>query len=130
MRVNKRAHPRVNTWLEVSFKSSRELVTSYMSNISKGGMFIQTQEVLELGEVLALTFEVPGQEEIIGSIAGSLKNIIGGYLSFGRVHISARKNKIDSPPKSGLSIKDTSESPGQDFLWHSLHLVGPSPFSE
>jgi type IV pilus assembly protein PilZ len=65
MKVENRKHPRIDVWIEVTFKSSRELVTSYMRNISKGGVFIQTEEPLDLGTVLALTFQLPGQENLI-----------------------------------------------------------------
>ena len=65
MKIENRQHSRVDTWLEVTFQSSHELMSSYMSNVSKGGMFIQTENVLDLGQVLALTFQLPGQDNLI-----------------------------------------------------------------
>ncbi|MDF1535628.1 MAG: TIGR02266 family protein [bacterium] len=65
MKVENRKHPRVDVWIEVTFKSPMELVCSFMPNISKGGMFIQTSEPLALGTVLALAFQLPGQENLI-----------------------------------------------------------------
>lgn len=65
MKIEKRKHPRIDVWIEVTFKSSNEFVTSYMSNISKGGVYIQTEDPMDLGTVLALTFQLPGQENLI-----------------------------------------------------------------
>ncbi len=42
--TEQRAHPRVAVNIEVSFSSGSELVRSYMSNISNGGMFVEMSE--------------------------------------------------------------------------------------
>jgi uncharacterized protein (TIGR02266 family) len=65
MKVQKRQHPRIDVWLNAEFQSSKELVSCYMTNISKGGMFLQTDDPLELEAVMALTFQLPGQEHTI-----------------------------------------------------------------
>ena len=65
MKVDKRQHPRVDVWIEVTFNSPQELVTNYMPNISKGGMYIQTDNPPDLGTVMALTFQLPGQDNLI-----------------------------------------------------------------
>jgi uncharacterized protein (TIGR02266 family) len=86
MKVEQRQHPRVDIWIEVTFKSPLELISSYMSNISKGGMFIQTEDVMDLGEAIALTFQLPGQDNLIRAkgtvvwkapLGGSLKPGMG-----------------------------------------------------
>jgi len=80
MKAEQRQHPRIDVWLNVKFQSSKELVSCYMTNINKGGMFIQADEPQELGTVMALTFRLPGQGHLI-RIKGKVvwNNSPGGF---------------------------------------------------
>ena len=65
MKVEQRQHPRVDVWLNAEFQSAQEVAACYMTNISKGGMFMQVDKTLNLGAEVGLTFQLPGQEYVI-----------------------------------------------------------------
>ena len=58
--VERREHPRAVVKIEIAFKHTIDFVTSYMLNISKGGLFIKTDEALQLNTIVFLRFIMPG----------------------------------------------------------------------
>jgi uncharacterized protein (TIGR02266 family) len=54
-----RAYPRVPARLRVGWTSSRDFLTAYSQNISRGGIFIATDDPPALREILELSVELP-----------------------------------------------------------------------
>ena len=63
--VERREHPRAVVKIEIEFKHTIDFVTSYMLNISKGGLFIKTDEALPLDTIVFLRFTLPGDTKLI-----------------------------------------------------------------
>lgn len=55
----KRQHERAPVKLEVTFQSGEDLVSRYMSNISRGGVYINTSEPHDLDTEIDLSFTLP-----------------------------------------------------------------------
>jgi len=54
-----RAYPRVPARLRVGWTSSHDFLTAYSENISRGGIFIATDNPPELREIVELSVELP-----------------------------------------------------------------------
>lgn len=54
-----RAYPRVQARLRVGWTSSRDFLTAWSENISRGGIFIATDDPPELREIVELSVELP-----------------------------------------------------------------------
>jgi len=63
--IERREHPRAVVQIEIEFKHTIDFVTSYMLNISKGGLFIKTDEALPLDTIVFLRFTLPGDTKLI-----------------------------------------------------------------
>jgi uncharacterized protein (TIGR02266 family) len=63
--VEKREHSRAVVKIEIDFKHTIDFVTSYMLNISKGGLFIKTAWALPLDTIVFLRFTLPGDTKPI-----------------------------------------------------------------
>ncbi len=63
--VERREHPRAVVKIEIEFKHTIDFVSSYMLNISKGGLFIRTDEALPLDTIIFLRFTLPGDTKLI-----------------------------------------------------------------
>jgi uncharacterized protein (TIGR02266 family) len=55
-----RRQPRLPISLEVAYRTAGAFLVSYSINLSKGGIFIETQTPLEVGEHVSLSLNVPG----------------------------------------------------------------------
>lgn len=49
----------------VTLTSDSNLYVGFTDNISEGGLFVATQELLDIGEQVRLEFELPGSDETI-----------------------------------------------------------------
>jgi uncharacterized protein (TIGR02266 family) len=58
--VTDRRHERIALALEVEFRTVGNFLVAYSTNLSKGGMFIETEEPLPVGATVTLRFAVPG----------------------------------------------------------------------
>lgn len=58
--MHDRRHARVPITLAVGYRTAGAFLVSYSINLSKGGIFIETTEPLEIGTPLELKLEVPG----------------------------------------------------------------------
>ncbi len=58
--VEKRRHLRVSIVVRVTAISSGIVQTCLSNDIGPGGMFLETKEPFEIGELLSLEFSVPG----------------------------------------------------------------------
>ena len=63
--VERRKHPRAVVKIEIEFKHTIDFVSSYMLNISKGGLFINTDEALPIDTIVFLRFTLPGDTKLI-----------------------------------------------------------------
>src|SRR5688572_4376424 len=66
-----RRQPRIPISLEVQYRTTGAFLVAYSINLSKGGIFVETNEPLEVGERVSLAFEVPGagKLEVEGAVA-------------------------------------------------------------
>ncbi len=55
-----REHQRVPYAVAVQFRSASSFLIAYSVNLSRGGLFLETQHDLPLGTPLELSFEIPG----------------------------------------------------------------------
>jgi uncharacterized protein (TIGR02266 family) len=58
----RRAFPRHAARFQVGFDSNQEFVLEYAENISAGGVFVQTEEPMELDAVVAVSLRLPGND--------------------------------------------------------------------
>ena len=56
----RRKDPRAEVELEVHYRTGQEFLAAYSKNISGGGLFIQSQELLSLNREVLLRFTLPG----------------------------------------------------------------------
>jgi type IV pilus assembly protein PilZ len=66
-----RRQPRLPISLEVAYRTAGAFLVSYSINLSKGGIFLETQTPLAIGDRVSLKFEVPGVGplEVDGTVA-------------------------------------------------------------
>lgn len=60
----KRASPRVQMQVTVDLTSSHNFFSGFSSNISDGGLFVATTNLVELGTMVDLSFSLPGSQRI------------------------------------------------------------------
>jgi len=69
--VTDRKDERIALALEVEFRNAAAFLVAYSTNLSKGGMFIETEEPLPVGTEIAMRFSVPDEPpiDVIGVVA-------------------------------------------------------------
>jgi uncharacterized protein (TIGR02266 family) len=69
--VTDRVYDRVPLSIEVEYRTAGAFLVAYTSNLSKGGLFIETEKPLLVGTQLVLRFTIPdvGPIEVQGSVA-------------------------------------------------------------
>jgi uncharacterized protein (TIGR02266 family) len=109
--VEKREHPRAVVKFEIEYKHTIDFVTSYMLNISKGGLFIKTDEALPLDTIVFLRFTMPGDTKPIET-AGKV------------VWCNAREEKGYFPRGMGIKfLKLNSDDAGKIKKFVDEHLA-------
>ena len=63
--TERREHPRAEANIEIEFKKDIDFVTSYILNISKGGLFLRTDNAYPLDTIVFLRFTMPGDTQPI-----------------------------------------------------------------
>lgn len=58
--TGRRAHERARLALQVSYRSAGSFLISYTVDLSRGGLFLETAQLLPVGSALDLTLQVPG----------------------------------------------------------------------
>ncbi|TMA18665.1 MAG: TIGR02266 family protein [Deltaproteobacteria bacterium] len=58
----RRAFPRHAARFQVGFSSNQEFVLEYAENISAGGVFVQTEQPMELESIVTVSLRLPGNE--------------------------------------------------------------------
>ena len=61
--MEKRKQPRIALSLDVTYESGDDFLSSFLSNISSDGVFIETPKPLELNTRLRVCFHIPGISE-------------------------------------------------------------------
>lgn len=61
---DRRADPRADVELEISYRTAQEFNAAYTKNISGGGIFIKTQQPLPLNKEVQVRFTLPGVSHI------------------------------------------------------------------
>ena len=69
--MSDRRDERIALALEVEFRNAAAFLVAYSTNLSKGGMFVETEEPLPVGTEVAMRFAVPGEPaiDVIGVVA-------------------------------------------------------------
>lgn len=62
--VSNREHSRVPSTALVEYRSASSFLIAYASNMSRGGLFLETDSQLPIGTELAIRFSVPGADRI------------------------------------------------------------------
>ena len=57
---DRRRHNRVPVRVEAIFRDGEDLISSYLFNISQGGLLVRSETPLELGTEVVLQFRLPG----------------------------------------------------------------------
>lgn len=69
----RRKSKRYPTEIEVRYSSEQGLAVEWITNISKGGMFIKSENPLPPGTPLKITFSVPGREDLSIEVKGVVR---------------------------------------------------------
>jgi uncharacterized protein (TIGR02266 family) len=126
MSMGERRLPRLPITLEVSYRTAGAFLVSYSMNLSKGGIFLETQTPLEPGEHVSLKFDVPGEGplEVEGVVAWVRSNDPSGLpngMGIQFAELDARYGSvIDEMVRSfvGLTVLVVAASPDR------LALIG------
>ena len=62
---NERSEERISATLKVSYNSYNEFITEYTTNVSNGGIFINTKRDHQVNEIVDLSLIVPGIDKPI-----------------------------------------------------------------
>jgi uncharacterized protein (TIGR02266 family) len=92
-----REHDRIPYSVQVEFRTASSFLVAYSVNLSRGGMFIETDSDLPTGVLLTFDLQVPG--------AGLLHLI--GVIAWRRSHDSP-----DGPPGIGIEFQDIAPQLG------------------
>lgn len=55
--------------LEVHYRTQGSFLVSYSLNLSKGGLFLETQDLLPVGTELTVRFTIPGADQVVETLA-------------------------------------------------------------
>jgi uncharacterized protein (TIGR02266 family) len=70
-RRDKRKYPRIEAKVQVAFRTVKDLVSEYAKNISKGGIFLKTDQLLDPNAEIELTMIFPnhaGDFRVMGRV--------------------------------------------------------------
>ena len=93
----RRAHERAEMRIDVTFEGDHNFFNGFSENISEGGLFVATYNLMKAGAQIALEFTLPGSERTIKCT---------GEVRWTRVY----SESSDSPPGMGIKFVDLSES--------------------
>src|SRR5690606_28778566 len=89
--MTERIHQRVPFCLRVQFRNASSFLIAYSVNLSRGGVFLESDEVMPVGSEIALQVEVPEA---------------GPVTLTGRVTWRREKPDIDGPVGFGVEFED------------------------
>ena len=65
VKIDRRRQPRVAVKLGVTLSSESNFFVGFTNNVSEGGLFVATHDLLPIGEQVQLQFQLPKEEEPI-----------------------------------------------------------------
>ena len=102
--MEKRERPRILIALEITYKSGDDFLSSFLSDISGGGVFIGTANPMEISTRLQVCFHIPGISESL---------LVNGTVVWVR--------DIESSDKPGMGVRFDEMEPGdRERLDHFL----------
>ncbi len=103
---NRRRHPRKEVDLEIIYSSLDTFFYDYALNISRGGMFIKTENPMHVGSKVNMRFSLPGSDRIIET---------SGRV----VHTVSGKSRTDEPHGMGIEFAGLSDDDRKliEALW-------------
>ncbi len=78
--LDQRSHPRKSYTITANYAIEDQMFQDLIKDISAGGIFIETQQPLSLGQKIILTFPVPSQEnhlKITGEVVRTTEDGFG-----------------------------------------------------
>lgn len=103
-----RGSPRFAAELEVHYRNAADFVREYSDNISRGGIFVRSEQPLQTGDLVQLHIVLPGQKEPL---------LIEGSVS----HMRAKSNGLPA----GMGIEFIAFNPEhRDKLEHYIKSLG------
>src|SRR5215208_1638759 len=90
--MSDREHERIPYSVQVEFRTASSFLVAYSVNLSRGGLFLETDAEVPAGSEIGLSFAVPGA----GPIA------LTGVVAWRR----GREN-VEGPPGLGIEFHDT-----------------------
>jgi Tfp pilus assembly protein PilZ len=72
-KTDRRKYPRKKCFMEVNYATPQVCDHNFMKDISEGGMFVQTDKALSVGDDMILTFSFPGKSYIIKAIGNIVR---------------------------------------------------------
>jgi uncharacterized protein (TIGR02266 family) len=100
--VNRRRYKRKPVHVEVRYSSPEGLISDWVMNISRGGMFISTSSPLPVGTNLSIQFSTPGKE-----IPVKLEGVV--------IWVSTPEKREDLIPGMGIEITSISDEDRKYF---------------
>lgn len=97
IRDERRKHQRVPTQILIKYRSADQFFSDYIRNISRGGIFVPTQQPLPENTLLQISFSLPHYDRLI-----TTEGIV--------VHsVRAGSERAESPAGMGIQFKTLSE---------------------
>lgn len=98
-RLTRRIYPRAPLELRVHYRTTGSFLVSYTVNLSRGGLFVETDDPLPEGSRVTLRLEVPGAEREVETTA-----LV--------VWVRRETNEIGEPPGMGMRFERADEDWG------------------
>src|SRR5262249_53388076 len=136
-RMSEREFPRVPYVVEVEFRTASSFLVAYSVNLSRGGLFLETEADVPIGSHIGLKFAVPGAgaldltgrvawrrgrespdrppglgiefEDVALQLGGTIDRLVGGYDGISILLLSADRTDRNSLTRLIRSIMSTAE---------------------
>lgn len=112
--MSEREHERIPYRVHVEFRTASSFLVAYSVNLSRGGLFLETDEDLPTGAVVELDFRVPGLSDMIS---------LAGMVTWRRPPESP-----EGPPGLGIEFQDVAPALGATIdrlvtAFHGVHIL-------
>src|SRR5690348_13018707 len=91
--MSQREHDRMPYSVRVEFRTASSFLVAYSVNLSRGGLFLETQHDIPTGAPIEVVLDVPGAVPIR----------LAGIVAWGRAEASP-----EGPPGVGIELQDTN----------------------
>lgn len=112
--ADRRSDPRIERTFRVKYPSLDDFVIAYTSNISRGGMFVLTEDPLPVGTVVRVSLELPDEEADEGPVVPCVARV--AYV---------QDPGGGEPAGMGLELVDVPAAIIQDLLMDALADSAP-----